>query len=807
VVEDEAIVALDIEARLRMLGYGVTGVARSGAEALRLIADRTPDLVLMDIHIQGPMDGIDTAREVKTRFHRPVVFLTAYSEDGTLQRAKLAEPYGYILKPFEERELKSVIEMALYKHEAEQEILRLNRLYATLSQVNQAVVRIRSRQELFEDFCRIAVDFGGFQRALVRWHDPAADSLNIVASAGAALPVLDELSELGRAPNPPQTICEQAFRDNCTRVVSDLSREPGLEHQAAGLQPAGLCAAAVLPIRLSGRAAGVFAVFGTQPHSFPDEEIRLLEEVAADISFALDHLSAEERRREAEEALATSERKFRSIFECMANGSCYNRIVRDPEGHPVDYRILDVNPALEPILGITREQARGNLASEVHGDAPFLREFARVAETGEPVTFETWFPAARKHLRITASCPERGHFTTLVADITAEKQQAEQLARLRADLETAQQVAHLGSWVAEAPDDGNLTWSAETYRIFGLTRDAFDDRVETFLKYVHPDDRDRLLQAAKAAWQGGASYDLEHRVIRPDGSVRWVHEMAQVERDDRGAPVRMVGVVKDVTEQRRIAREARDREAQSRHQERLAALGTLAGGVAHEINNPVNGIMNYAEIIGDGLPEDSPLKTYTAEILNETRRVTDIVKHLLSFARQDTAEFRSTSLDEVVDGTLCLIRTLFKRDRIVMKVSIEPGLPRVTSQGSRLQQVLMNLMTNARDALNDKFPGHDPDKKLHVSARSLERNGRTWVRLTVEDNGCGIPPEVQERMFEPFFTTKGPEEGTGLGLAISHGIVKEHHGEIHCETQLGGFTRFHVDLPADPVPDGTTLLK
>lgn len=1061
VVEDEGIVALDIEARLKGLGYTVTGVSQSGEEALRLIEASAPDLVLMDIHIQGERDGIDIACEVRARFRLPVVFLTAYSEDSTLQRAKRAEPYGYILKPFEERELKSIIEMALYKHEAEQEILRLNRLYATLSQINQTIVRVKARDELFREICRVAVEFGKFRLAWVGWLDAASGMIEPVAWAGDPIGFLQDRAHPASETAGQPCLCTEVFTEDRTVVVSDLLNDLRVQNKLPLIREAGLRAAAVLPIRLGGRVSGVLAVYTEEPDAFNAQEIGLLEETATDISFALDHQEAEKKRLEAEQAVVESERKFRSIFEGMADGSCLDEVIYDASGKPVDYRILDVNPAYERMIGVSRDQACGRLASEVYGQVPFLDVFARVAETAGPAVFEAWFPFNKRHLRITVSCPGPGRFSTVFSDITEEKLRAEELARLRADLETAQEVAHVGSWVSESGSTRRLTWSAETCRIFGVEQDSFDNRVETFFERVHPDDRDRLIQATEAAWRGEAPYDLEHRVVRPDGAIRWVHEIAQLERDAEGPPLRMVGVVQDitdrraaearlrlqgtalqaaanavmitdhdgniewvneaftrmtgytaeevvgrnprllksgqhdpacyqqlwatilagetwrgelvnrrqdgrlyfeeatitplcdrngkathfiaikqdvtkrkeaaarshtesefrrsiiesaaegicvwepvneppglhfsvwnprmteltgytvdeinrtgwtqavyrdpeerahaaqrmqaaveddsrgslevtfqhrdgtrravilsscrlqspentpqvlvlmtdVTEQRRIEQDWLQMEIQARHREKLAALGTLAGSVAHDINNPINGIMNYADIIGEGLPPESPLRDLVEEIHHETRRITDIVKSLLSIARRDTDEFRPAVVQDLVEATLTLMRTLLRRDRIQIKVTLPPDLPRLRCQSGRLQQVLLNLMTNARDALNQKFPGHDPGKQLHVSACTVPRNGRTWVRLAVEDHGTGIRPEVQEHMFEPFFTTKGPDEGTGLGLSISSGIVKEHQGEIHCETKPGEFTRFCVDLPVEDEPSPTRSAK
>ena len=163
IVEDEAIVAMDIQARLEQRGYAIAGMAATGEDAIRLAAQARPDLVLMDIRLRGEMDGITAASQIRERFRLPVIFLTAHAEETTLQRAKVAEPFGYILKPFEERELHTLIEMALYKHRAEEEIRHLSRLYAALSQINQMIVRASDIPALLQDTCVLAVRFGHFK--------------------------------------------------------------------------------------------------------------------------------------------------------------------------------------------------------------------------------------------------------------------------------------------------------------------------------------------------------------------------------------------------------------------------------------------------------------------------------------------------------------------------------------------------------------------------------------------------------------------------------------------------------------------
>ncbi len=257
--------------------------------------------------------------------------------------------------------------------------------------------------------------------------------------------------------------------------------------------------------------------------------------------------------------------------------------------------------------------------------------------------------------------------------------------------------------------------------------------------------------------------------------------------------------------------EIRQREAQLRRVQKLESIGTLAGGVAHEINNPIMGIMNYAQLIIDRLGPDSNVAEFATEIGRETQRVATIVRNLLSFARHEKQQHRLARVCDIVEGTLSLVRAVLRHDQITLEVDVPEDLPAIRCRSQQIQQVVMNLITNARDTLNEKYPGYDNNKRVSISASLFERADHQWIRITVEDSGVGIPADVRERMFDPFYTTKLRHEGTGLGLSISHGIVKDHGGELTVESEVGQWTRFHMDLPVndrsqveDDPADGTS---
>ncbi len=252
----------------------------------------------------------------------------------------------------------------------------------------------------------------------------------------------------------------------------------------------------------------------------------------------------------------------------------------------------------------------------------------------------------------------------------------------------------------------------------------------------------------------------------------------------------------DITKLKELEVKNQDIQAYLRNQQKLESVGTLAGGIAHEINNPINGIMNYSQLILDTTEKNNDTYEYAKEIIHETRRVATIVRNLLHFSRHETSHRSKARIHDIIEATLSLIRTIIKRDQIDLSIELPKELPRIQCSSQQIQQVLMNLMTNARDALNQKYEGYDENKKIIVTGKVIKKNKQKWLRITIEDHGGGIPQEVQDKIFDPFFTTKGRTEGTGLGLSISYGIVKEHKGTLSFETKKGEYTKFHMDLMA-----------
>jgi PAS domain S-box-containing protein len=286
---------------------------------------------------------------------------------------------------------------------------------------------------------------------------------------------------------------------------------------------------------------------------------------------------------------------------------------------------------------------------------------------------------------------------------------------------------------------------------------------------------------------------------------RGFSELELLHKDGHAIPVDLNTVVlpnglaygscRDLTVRRQLEQKRLHLEAQLRQSQKLESIGTLASGVAHEVNNPLMGMINYAELIGDRASDDTRIHEYSSAIIAEGNRIANIVRKLLAFSRQDDTHRSLANVGDIIRDSLTLIQASLRKSQIQLCVDTSDNLPKVICNSQQIQQVLVNLISNAQAALNDRYPDFDEGKRLSISASTLTDAQGNWLRIIVEDLGTGIPEDSRDRVFDPFFTSKSRAHGTGLGLSISHEIIADHRGRLSLESQENEFTRFHVDLP------------
>ena len=239
-------------------------------------------------------------------------------------------------------------------------------------------------------------------------------------------------------------------------------------------------------------------------------------------------------------------------------------------------------------------------------------------------------------------------------------------------------------------------------------------------------------------------------------------------------------------------------QAKKIHTSQLASIGELSAGVAHEINNPINGIINYAQILLDDTEDEEENSFLLGRIIKEGKRIAKIVSNLLAFSRQegdDSEGFRETYLQEALDNALTLVRHQLEKDGIDIQINLQSNDLQVWVHPQQLEQVIINVLSNARYALNEKYPGYEKGKRLEINSLFVEEDDSSYMQLSFKDLGGGIPKEIIDNVCTPFFSTKKEGEGTGLGLSISQGLIKKFNGFLQINSEPGEYTEIVIDLP------------
>lgn len=508
-----------------------------------------------------------------------------------------------------------------------------------------------------------------------------------------------------------------------------------------------------------------------------------------------------------------------------------------------DGLFVDANESFLKLYGFERDKVVGHTSAELNiyldpkeRDMLFriLRERGAVTnhelmgrgKMGTPITL--LFSA--NVIRV----QDRDLIIAFAMDISARKETEKKLKDSEAMFARAQEMAHVGYWAGYSPP-GDVYWSDETYRIFGFSPREREITVPFFYDRILPEDRRLVENTINEAIKTQTAFENVFRIVRPDGSIRWVHGKGEVSSSEDTDLLRVFGTILDITERKMIEQELRASrdlfesrveerteelqkaynqllsEIKQRHQvedrlaqkQKMEAIGRLAGGIAHDFNNMLSVIIGNIELAMDDI--EGPARQYLKNILNASERSRDLVRQILTFTRKSEAQRKPLHLVPLLDETISLLKGSLP-STIQIRSIIRTRSDMILANASQIQQILMNLATNAAHAMEnggiltislekivvrngDHFP--DPDLKPGH-----------YLKLTVSDTGAGIPEQIRSQIFEPFFTTKEPGSGTGMGLAVVFGIVKGNEGTITVESKPGKGTAFRIFLPlAGDIPE------
>ncbi len=497
----------------------------------------------------------------------------------------------------------------------------------------------------------------------------------------------------------------------------------------------------------------------------------------------------------AGEDLTLSLEAYRAMFDHAAEGIALHRLVRDASGQVIDYVITGVNPQYEAIVGLNRDQVVGRKGSEIYGvaPAPYLAEFSSAPLTGKPLRFETYFAPMDKHFSISVAPLGPDGFATIFFDVTETKRSQEKQETLSALVESSSAFTGLATL-----DGGVFYLNEAARRLAGVEADQRLEDLSIF-DFIPQADRawlaDRVLPVVRSrgAWNGQGSL----LNLKTGASLLVDCGVFVIPSSTTGRPLCLAAVMHDITERER-AREHRERlEDQLRQAQRMESVGRLAGGVAHDFNNLLTVILGNLESVLAALNPADPIYQPLSDVQRAGESAASLTRQLLAFSRKQVIEPTAVNLNAVLDNLEGMLRRIIGED-VALEMHRAAELSRVRADAGQLEQVIVNLSVNARDAMPD-------GGRLVIEAADVEvgdeicgvnpaaRPGR-FVRLSFSDTGAGMSEDALAHAFEPFFTTKAT--GTGLGLAMVYGAVSQNGGFVNLTSEAGRGTTVDVFLPA-----------
>ena len=760
VVEDDRVVARDIVQQMSRAGHTVVGFTARGEDALPLAADTAPDLVLMDVRLEGELDGIDTARLLREQFNLPVVFLTAYADEDTIRRATMTEPFGYVLKPFDDTQLRTVVEMALYKHGAERRLRESEQRYAvTLSSIGDAV---------------IATD-----------RDSHIDFMN---------PVAERLTGWTRDEAIGQPLAD------VFRVISETTREPVRDPVSAVLSAGTLVGLANHTLLLARDGREIAIDDSGSPIIDERGEIRGVVLVFRDVT----------QRRQAEEAEILRETNLR--LEMAMHGSNVGVWEIDmPDG---DHRrgFARFSNILE-WLGHTGTQAMLDYDAYMgvfHPDDRARTEAAMLRYLGKDVdVFEVesrllhrdggvrWV-LVRGMARWDASGkPVR--FVGSLVDITELKLTEQALRASEARFRGTFENAAVG--IAHCDLGGRfLRVNQRLCEIAGYQRESL--LLKHFQQITDPDfaaaseEKCRLLTDGKLL-----HYSEEIPLVKLDGTRVWVSVSIALQRDLNGRAIHKIAILQDISARKALedaVRVAKDAAETANH-----AKDQFLANISHELRTPLNGILGYAQILRRDAAMTERQLASLGVIEQSGGHLLMLINDILDFARIEAGKLALNVTDVPLGPFLRVIAEMVSvradQKHLALRCVVSSNLSEVVRvDEKRLRQVLLNLLANAV-----KFTDQG---EVALIVRTVSQ-GR--LRFEVRDTGVGVSPDRIEAIFQPFeqagdFTRR--TGGVGLGLAISHQLLRMMGSDINVKSTVGEGSTFWFDLDAPGCGEPTAEL-
>lgn len=627
---------------------------------------------------------------------------------------------------------------------------------------------------------------------------PSLDVANVLAE-GSGLPVFTSHDAFFAPPAIGGSMVrggDQGRRaGELARALLETGARPGVE--SAGTPPSRLVDWYVYQSRGLGSRPPAGYAFSGEPASFAKREPKAARFAVAGLAFAVAAIfllfrlwnRAVDARIEAVEAAAG----FRAMFDNLPIGAAMHRLVRDAEGKPVNYRILQVNPAFGPILGLLRDSAEGRLASEVYGGAVLLDRYARVATTLSHEGFELEF--GKQTLLVSSYGTGDDGFVTMFEDISERREGERRLAAAEERYRLAVEATEDVIWDWHVPS-GSFAFSPRWYEMTGYSEAELPPTYDSWAAIVHPDDAAKAIGYARRKAPDGRRYVHEYRILTRDRRELWIEERGRVvDADASGKPRRVIGSFTDVSARRRMLEEInRNAGELSRKNEELERF---AYTISHDLKSPLITIKGFLSFLEKDFAAGNAERFAKdlARVGGAADRMQELLADILEFSRagREPVPPKRFPARQVIEEALENLAEGIRRRGAMVELDV--AALELSGDRTRILELFQNLLENAL-----KYGGDRPDLSLTVSGFALN----DLARFRVEDNGIGIEPEYLENVFGLFNKLDPKSEGTGLGLALARRIVEQHGGRIRAESEgQGKGSAFVVELPlASPAEAG-----
>jgi PAS domain S-box-containing protein len=641
---------------------------------------------------------------------------------------------------------------------------------------------------LIEKLMRIAVEHAGAERGLLILL--RGDELQIEAEATTGRGAVEVMlrQKATTAMDLPQSVLQYMIRTR-ERVVLDDASVSNLYAEDEYVRTKRARSVLCLPIvKQTKLVAALYLENNLAPRAFTSDRVALLEMLASQAAISLENanLYADLQRSEAFLAQGQSISHTGSFGWSVLRGESYWSLEA--------YRIFAYDPAAKPTLELIFQRIHPDDRDRVR------QTIDRATENKTNFDLECrllMLDGSVKYLHVVARAlePSPGdlEYVGAITDITAAKQAEETLRKSEAYLAEAQRLSHTGSWAWNA-DTGDIRyWSEECYRVLGFDPNGGLPRFETFFQRIHPEDQPRTAESLGRATRERAEFELDYRIVHPNGESRDVHAVGHPVLTSSGDLLEYVGTVIDVTERKR-AEEERERLHQMQsylaHFNRVTTMGELTASLAHEVNQPIAATVINARTCLRWLQRDEPdlseACAAAARIARDGILAGEIINRIRSQFKKDALKWELVDVNEVIREMIALLGSEAMRYSISIRTELAADLPQVMGDRVQLQQVIMNLIVNSIDAMK----GVGGTRELNIKSQRVEHE---QLRVSVSDTGIGLPPQQTEQIFDAFFTTKA--HGTGMGLRISRSIIESHGGRLWAADNTPHGATFQFALP------------